>query len=75
MSASTASSTSDFLFFAEMQTIIKSNYEEVPRYVDIILGQRYRKDRNELLQEESFSGRLADVTIYRQALSEGYVSK
>ena len=37
-----------------MRTIIKSNYEELPRYVDVILGQRYKQDKNEFLQEESF---------------------
>ena len=52
-----------------MKTIIKSNYEELPRYVDVIIGQKYRHDKNEFLQEESFSGRLADVTIFREALT------
>ena len=42
------------LLLLEMRTIIKSNYEELPRYVDVILGQRYKQDKNEFLQEESF---------------------
>lgn len=53
----------------EMKTIIKSNYEELPRFVNVILGQRYRNTANTFLAEESFSGRIADVLMYRSALT------
>ena len=54
----------------EMKTVIKSNYEEIPRYVDLILGQRYRNDKSDFIPEESFSGRYAELMIYKEALSE-----
>ena len=54
-----------------MKTIIKSNYEEIPRFVTVKLGQKiYKNTRSELTDEESFSGRYADVNIFRNVLSE-----
>ena len=54
-----------------MRTIIKSNYEELPRYVDVILGQRYKQDKNEFLQEESFRSSSSHVfTIPECSLAE-----
>ena len=48
-----------------MKTIIKSNYEEIPRFVTVKLGQKiYKNTRSELTDEESFSGRYADVNIF-----------
>ena len=56
-----------------MKTIIKSNYEDIPRYVTVKLGQKLisKRNSNELVAaEESFSGRYADVNLYREELSE-----
>lgn len=53
----------------EMKTIIKSNFEELPRFVDVMIGQKYSKSKRFLIQEESFSGRFADVTIFKEALT------
>ena len=56
---------------SEMKTIIKSNYEEIPRYNNLVLGQKYHRLSNTPhIQEESFSGRLADVVIFRDGLSQ-----
>ncbi len=52
-----------------MKTIIKSNYEDIPRFVDVMIGQRYRINKKGFIPEESFSGRLSELTIYSDALS------
>ena len=53
-----------------MKTIIKSNYEEFPRFVTIKLGQKILQEKSErFLPEESFCGRYADVVLYRVSLS------
>ena len=58
-----------------MKTIIKSNYEPIPRYVSVVLGQRLENGRVGTLPEESFSGRFADFTIYRGQLDLEDVQK
>ena len=56
-----------------MKTIIKSNYIDIPRYVTVKLGQKIVKRSSDLIPEESFSGRYADVNMYRGELSENSI--
>ena len=53
----------------EMKTIIKSNYEDIPRFVTVVLGQRLENGRAGSISEESCSGRFADFTIYKGEVS------
>ena len=59
----------------DVKTIIKSNYEDIPRYVNVVLGQRLENGRVGTIPEESFSGRFADFTIYREELDLENIKK
>lgn len=59
----------------DVKTIIKSNYEDIPRYVNVVLGQRLENGRVGTIPEESFSGRFADFTIYRGELDLENIKK
>ena len=55
-----------------MKTIIKTKYFEIPRFVNIKLGQKILQEKSDrLLPEESFCGRYADVVLYRVSHHSG----
>jgi hypothetical protein len=53
-----------------MKTILKKSYEQLPRDATVMLGQKLDNSKKDFITEESFSGRFAELTMYRGELTE-----